>query len=562
MLINPNYRGKGFKAISLVKLMVKSFFEKYYRCFFLGLTLLLLYPTFQKGYIFILDWEVNPNISLSDITFFDPILIIFSKLLAIIFSFGIYQKIFLFVTVYFLGLAGFRLAKGTGNIYARYFAGLFFIFNPFIYARLIEQPGIAIGSMLFFWFLIYFLEYLEEKNIKKIISASLLAGLAISFFPHSVFFVGLSISAILFFEYLKNRDWRFFLKTLGIIFSIIILINANWMIPFFGNSNKNTAGIAGFTSADWEAFDTDKIGGDSIYATVLALQGYWGEFQDRFVSIRENPLWIVAFWMIFFLAILGLAKRWKGNYLTWALLFIFAAGYVLAIGVASPITKSLSIFLYNHIPLYIGLREPQKWVVVLVFFYAYFGSWGIKYLLDKVSKNSLKEFAGETGIFLAILPIIFSFSIIRGMHEHLEPRAFPSEWLEAKNYLNSNLSESGGKVLIFPWHLYVKLDFAGKNINNPAKNYFGKNIIQGNNTEFNKVYTHSNDEQTQIIERYVIRDDNPEKKIKYDDFSFDMKELNIKMVILLKTEDWQKYAWLDRMNMKKVLENNKLIIYK
>ena len=40
-----------------------------------------------------------------------------------------------------------------------------------------------------------------------------------------------------------------------------------------------------------------------------------------------------------------------------------------------------------------------------------------------------------------------------------------------------------------------------------------------------------------------------------------MKGLDVGMVILLKTEDWQKYSWLDRMNMKKVLENDKLIIY-
>jgi hypothetical protein len=541
--------------------MIKSFFEKYHRFFFLGLTLLLLYPTFQKGYIFLLDGEVNPNISLADINLFDPVTTIFSKFLAIVFSFGIYQIIYLFATVYFLGLAGFRLAKGTSNIYARYFSGLFLIFNPFVYARLIEQPGVVIGSMFFFWFLVHFLEYLEEKNIKKIIQTSVLAGLSVSFFSHSVFFVGLAVFVILFFDCLKTHNWRFFLKTFGIIFAIIGLINANWMISFFSDNVKG-AGIAVFDSADWEAFDTDSIGGDSIYTTVLALQGYWGEFQDRFVSVRENPLWVIAFWIIFFLVIFGVAKKWKNNYLTWALLFIFVSAYILAIGVSSPITKPLSIFLYNHIPLYIGLREPQKWVVVLVFFYAYFGSWGIKYLLEKINKFFFKEFAGEIGIFFAILPIIFSFSIIRGIHEHLEPHTFPVEWLEAKNYLQNNLSESEGKVLIFPWHLYVKLDFAEKNINNPAKNYFGKNIIQGNNTEFGKVYTHSKDEQTGIIERYIITDDNFKKEIKYDNFSSNMNALNIKMIMLLKTEDWQKYSWLDRIGLDKVLENEKLIIYK
>ena len=129
-----------------------------------------------------------------------------------------------------------------------------------------------------------------------------------------------------------------------------------------------------------------------------------------------------------------------------------------------------------------------------------------------------------------------------------------------KVYLENNDAE--GKILFFPWHLYAKLDFAGKNIVVPARSFFGKKIIQGNNTEFGNVYSHSQDPQTLAIEKYVVRKDNLASKINYANFSEDMKKIGIQTVMLAKTEDWQDYAWLDRINMKKILENDKLIIYK
>ncbi|HPN54295.1 MAG TPA: hypothetical protein PLB52_00015 [Candidatus Moranbacteria bacterium] len=533
--------------------------KKYYKFIFFAIAVFLLYPTFQSGYIFLLDWSVRPEISLADVDWkIDSIVRIINYGLASIVSFGVFQRIYLFAIIFFLGLAGFRLAKNTGNVFAQYFAGIFLIFNPFIYARLVEQPGIALGSLFFFWFLIYFLEYLAEKEKnRKIWAAAILAGLTIASFPHSAFFVATSMVALLTFHFFRNRNWEFILKTMLIVGMGIIILNGNWLFSFASGTDGGVGGMRSFSLDDAKAFETKRSGDHSVYYTVLALQGYWGEDQDRFVSIQENPIWMIAFWAIFLLAMFGLAKQFLNKDIFAKPLTLTAViAYVLAIGIASPIFAPLANFLYDHFPFYIGLRESQKWAVVLVFFYAYFGSWGIKFLWET---KKLKGYRLEIGLLAILLPVIFSFSMIRGMHEHLAPHEFPSEWQAAKKYLQENPTD--GKILFLPWHLYMEFDFAGKNVATPAKGFFGKNIIQGNNTETGKVYSHSLDEQTLAIEKYIAHKGNPAEKIDYADFSKDMEKLGIQKIMLTKTEDWQEYSWLDRMNLKKVLENDKLIIY-
>lgn len=539
----------------MLKKGTKEFFSFFRGGILFVVSAILLYTTFRSGYIMLLDWPLYPFIRFSDINFWtDPIGSVLYKFFSIIFTPDVFQRVFLFGVIFLVGMAGFRLAKKTNNIYAQYFAGLFLIFNPFIYARLVEQTMIVGGgSIAFLWFLVYFLEYLEERKNKKLVIASVLAALAVSFFAHSIFFIGLASVAFLFFDYVSKRDWKFVLRSLSILWIIIIALNLNWIVTSLTIDDSTWASnVKNFTQADLSAFETSDIGDHSVYVTVLSLQGYWGEYQDRFVSIQENPLWPIAFIFIFALAVFGTIKQWKKDPFVKPLVLLFFVSFVLAIGIASPLIKPLALFLYDHVPLYIGLREPQKWVVVMVFVYAYFGGWGIKHLLEI---KKIKNYKNEIGIFCAILSIIFSFPIIKGMHEHFTPHEFPIEWRDARQYLNKNVTN--GKTLFFPWHSYLEFDFANKNILNPAKAYFGKNIISGNNIEFGGVYSNFTDIQTETIQKYVLG--------KGDMFSFesDMKILGIDKVILAKAEDWQDYQWLDNVKgVKKVLENDKLIIYK
>jgi hypothetical protein len=537
---------------------MEQFLQKYHRLFFFAVALLLLYPTLQGGYIFLLDWMVTPAVTWADIYWWsDPLTTSVARLASIMISFAVWQRIFLLGTIFFLGLAGFRLARATGNIYAQYFSGLLLIFNPFIYARLAEQLGIAAGSAALFWFAAYLVEYLKDLQTKKLVWAAGCAGLAVAFFPHSLFFVALLVAVVLMFDYFSRRDLVFLGKSFFLIVFIVFLINSNWLTnSFWLNGDSRASTVEGFTLQDAQAFATRAIGGDSVYFTVLALQGYWGEYQDRFVSVQDNPAWEAAFLLILLLAVWGTKKTWKKLPATKALVVTFFIAGVLAMGVASPIFRTLNLWLYEQMPFYLGLREPQKWVVLLVLSYAYLGSWGVKYLLDWRGVTSYRKVAG---ILCISLPVVFSFSMLAGLHAHLTPHQFPAEWQAVKSYLTAN--PASGKILFLPWHQYARLDFAGKNVVVPARAFFGIQIVQGNNTEFGGVYSHAQDQETLLIEKYVVRKNHSVQNIPAIDFAKDMQMLGIDRVMLAKTEDWQDYLWLDRLGLEKILENDKLVIY-
>jgi hypothetical protein len=539
--------------------IVEQFLKKYYMAIFFAVAVLLLSPTLQAGYIFLLDWTVAPNVTLADIHWgSDPVTTIGARLASMLISFAVWQRLFLLGIVFLLGLAGFRLARPTGNVYAQYFSGLFLIFNPFIYARLAEQPGIAAGSAALFWLAVYLLEYLAEVRMRKLFWAAGCAGLAVAFFPHSLFLVALLVSVVLLFDYERRRDLLFLGKSFFMLGAGVLLLNANWLAgSFLGQNTSRALAVVGFTAQDAQAFVTRAIGGDSVYFTVLALQGYWGEYQDRFISVQDNPLWEVAFLLMLLLAGWGIGKTWKKSLPTRALVVVFGLAWMLAIGVASPIFAPLSLWLYGHVPFYLGLREPQKWVALLVLAYAYWGSWGVKYLL---AWKGIANHRKLVGIFCMALPVVFSFAMIGGLHQHLAPHQFPAEWQVAKNYLAAN--SVPGKILFLPWHQYAELDFAGKNVVVPARAFFGPQIVQGNNTEFGGVYSHALDASTLTIEKYVSKKNQPAVRIAYENFPPDMQALDVQLVMLAKTEDWQDYAWLDRIGIEKVLENDKLIIYK
>lgn len=531
---------------------MQKFFQKYFWLVFSLIALGLIYPSFKSGYIFALDWIVKPFVKFSDINFTDPLGWALCDFFSVIFTFAIFQRIFLFSLILFSGLAGFRLVKKTDNLYAQYFSGLLLIFNPFFYARIVEQTMlIGAGIVAFYWFWVFLLEALEEGSDRKFLYSATIGALAISFFAHSLFFIGIVFLTFLIWNYWKNKNGKVGARRFLFFWLIVLALNGNWLAATFSGEKTWASKIVNFTQNDIETFRTRSIGKNSIYFTVLSMQGYWGEYQDRFNSIQENSLWRGAFCLVFILAVFGVAKRWRKKTITKPFIFLFIAAFILAIGISGPPFKSFTLFLYRYIPFYIGLREPQKWVVVLVFIYSYFGGWGVKYLLC-VAK--IRKWRKELAIFCVISPIIFSFSMIRGIHEHVVPHNFPVEWQLAKDHIEAN--QADGKILFFPWHSYLRLDFAGKNVINPAKAYFGRKIISGNNVEFGKVHSNFSDKQTQFIEGYVFREKNAE------DFSEEMISLGISEIILAKTEDWQKYFWLETaFGVKKVLENDKLNVY-
>ena len=92
--------------------------------------------------------------------------------------------------------------------------------------------------------------------------------------------------------------------------------------------------------------------------------------------------------------------------------------------------------------------------------------------------------------------------------------------------------------------------FAGRVIANPAQNFFAKPTIQGDNMEFGRIYSQSNNPDSKYIEDNILKN-----KSELKNMGEMLLPLNIKYIILAKEADWKDYDFLDKQTDLKLLSD-------
>jgi hypothetical protein len=145
--------------------------------------------------------------------------------------------------------------------------GAFFILNPFIYERMIEQPMIALGSILL-GYTFYFL-YFTERHIV----AGVFAGCAFMVMPHASYMI---LFLFLIYTLFFVRSWRWLLEMVLAGLCVLVL-NLNWITaPYLGYQSLSSM-ISTFSSENLLAFQTASIAPLDVFSTNILLYGYWGE---------------------------------------------------------------------------------------------------------------------------------------------------------------------------------------------------------------------------------------------------------------------------------------------
>lgn len=259
-----------------------------------------------------------------------------------------------------------------------------------------------------------------------------------------------------------------------------------------------------------------------MYFNTLSLHGFWGEREGRYLSTYfDTPNWTIVFLAIFALVLYGVYVRIirqdaPREVADKSFLALGIVAYILALGISgnnifAPITQ----FLYDYVPFYKGLREPQKWVGVLLIAYAYFGGHAVESLYRSrfVQKGYPKLFLA--GVFA--LPFLYTPTMLFGFQGQLRVSDYPPEWYQLNERLATEpegadtcLYRSMGApvrcydTLVFPWHMYLRLSFADRIIANPTETFFfHTRILQGDNMEIGSIYTQSTREESRIVEKYV-----------------------------------------------------------
>ena len=436
-------------------------------------------------------------------------------------GYQLFSKLFFFVTIFLSGWLGFVLAMQIANLFkvgSQYhtplaIAGVFLLMlNPVLYERMITQPGVYLAFVLMGFGLIHLLKTISDWKLKYYIFAGLLFGGAIGFSSHTVFMSGM-FCLIYAFLYLRTKK-----VLLGLVFlmGMTLLPNLNWLIGgFLGNWSVVTDTLATFNQANIEGFLSHALAPFNLELTSLMLYGFWGERAGHFVFPEDvNPLWWVFSVILFLVSIGGYRFSYKNNKkLVWFLILVWLLSWIFATGISSSRFWALNQWMFDNIPYYIGLREPQKWVGLLLFVRAtgtLLAFSKLLCLLDELrwSKREMQKKIVPLGVLVLIL-IANTPALIWGFYGQLVLSDYPTDY---QTYKQTTLSWDlrKGKILILPRHSYLTCPWTQRKIiSNPLKAYLGNNpqIVSSDNIEVANLYTNSTSLQSKNIEVFLQKKD-------------------------------------------------------
>ena len=561
--------------------------------------LLCIYP-WRDGYIMLLDYVSIPWDDYSDRLFWYTGL--FPSLLAIIWdvfwAMGLQYLLFTWALLcIWLGSKRLLTALGLRSWWLR-FGVLFALCNPFIYTRMIEWQ-----ANVFMWFaLIYMaMSFLAQgivTNTSKywMIWYIVFAGLGVSYMHHAIFFVLLLSTWVV----LLDDDMRKNLRRYCLLIWWVLLINLNRITAAVMWVWRNAQTMSFFGGDHIRAFAA--VSPDTnVPFHLLSLHGFWWEHMWRFTnlySLNTNREYI--FLCIALLVCVGIYAIFMGihkggihiytkkpAWWVW-LLWVAVLAYLLSMWTSGRWwVRSVSDWMYEYIPFYIGLREPQKRTWVLLFCYMIFASiWvqaSIGILRFYTSTDKFWEYL--LAIVIMLLPLLYTPTMLFALGGQLSVHTYPDSRYQSKDFLHSRtytqdcLDTACYDVLVFPRHQYIRLSWSRNVIANPMQRFLmykkdlTLSILAGDNMEMKEIYTQSSRPASKIIETYVwpewywwlVWSGNIDSQ-KYSLFIQDALSLGIEDIVLFKEAKRLEYQFhMDEMEelwlLERVLENDMVQIY-
>lgn len=456
----------------------------------------------------------------------------------------------------FIGALGCFHLFGKSSRLIGYLAGIFFIFNPFVYERMIMgQTTVVLGFSLYPWVVLSLIKFFLEKKYSFLIVAGVLYGIAVLLFPHSLFILGLLVLAIFLYFLLKEKNFLKIVLSFLLLFIFVTVINLNWLLPSLREKNGMSELSTQFSQSDFTFYATSEGKINNIWFNVLTLNGHWGErykffnyHLDSYLS-RFSTVLILAF--ILLGIYLGLKNK-KEKALSLLALSSIIIALILAIGKAHPFTEFLTRPLYQYFPFYNGLREPQKWAALILLAYIFFFSVSFRYFLKKAKKTKTIKILLA---FLLFLPIINAHQMLWGFNNQLKVGDFPKSWYGVNDYLNNQ--EGDFKVLFLPWRFYINLSFASREIINPALSFFDKFTFIGSDINVNNTYYQVYEEDLRILDDqmgFIMKGRCP------DLVTF--KRVGVKYILLVMEDNWESYAAIGNCpNLELVKKYPKLFLF-
>ncbi|HBU06561.1 MAG TPA: hypothetical protein DEB09_00585 [Candidatus Magasanikbacteria bacterium] len=488
--------------------------------------------------------------------------------LCLIFPAWLVQKAILLFLFFIIGYLAYRFLPVGENKNIRLFSALLYLSNPFVYSRFLAGHWMHLFAYGFLPLFIYHLLALQTKNnwqtCLKFFSVLFLISL---FSIH--FFIMVCLISLVWFLYLlinylsqkKTKEFWLLFKNLLFTGLVFLIVSSYWLIPAF---SRPTPVEQRFGLEHWQAFSAGGYKDVGTFLNVASLNGFWGErnpWAGYFLWPQDYVVFWFAFVVVFVLGLIGVwngLKRQKTRFIT-----VFFAGlgvltFIFATGVGETIFKPINFWLYEHTSLWSGFRDSQKFSGFLVLSYAIFAGLGLEAILDfiKKSKPVLENIFLS---FILIIPILFGFLIWGGFRGQIQPVWYPTSWSEAKSIINHDNSDS--RVLFLPWHGYLSLNFNNNLvIANPARRFFGPRAVVSKSVELEDIYNQEANQEYLVLDK-IITSSTLYTTDEVIDFLITQKIKYIVYFQDLKTVDNLQYNFLSSGKIKRILEDQQLVMY-
>jgi hypothetical protein len=468
------------------------------------LSLLILGPLLNGGYILVTDMVFGPRVALSGIYGLSPFLgggnslAVFEYLLYAFIPGWAVEDILLFLIFFLSGFTMFRFSRHFGlNGLSCYFASIFYVVNPFVYARMLAGAwGLLFAysiSPLAFLFFIKLLDSAEGREMWKHAAWTAIVFSVVDVFDIHTFVLDVALSALyfvvrLFYVYGERFAARLFaeVKAIALLIAFLAVLNLYWLLYSVYSTQKI---IGTFSFLDAIAFESSPTVFNNTMLSVAAMYGF---FRTGYpYPITVFPPLLLIFLLFLFLSIYGLLYFYRDSKRGPACITLSIAAVLsvaLATGLSSPLTSGLYTFLYDNVPLFNGFREPQKFVALLVFAYSFLGGLGVLQIQSWLEGKGLHTGVGgmrahaHALIVIAIAvvllsPFIYSYMEIDSFDGQLTAVQYPASWYRAEAIMNQNNSDYS--VLVLPWHGYMYYNWSGTKFASPFNQFFRQNLISG-----------------------------------------------------------------------------------
>lgn len=536
---------------------------KKYLIFLWILGLLIYYPLLFPGYVFSLDQAFSyyyewPKFWANN--FWMHIVGMILQTLNI--PLMLFEKLIYTGMIWCIWYFGYKIFVKSGSHLATTFGIIFLFVNPFFYARFIEwQVNIYVSYAFLIAFLYYFIEYFYYKNFKYWKHMSFVIFMLGLTSLHNVFLLALPLGIWYISLILSAKNKKNILKKLWFLTLVLFFTNSLWAIPTMMRGSL-TSQIESFWENHRSAFESWAWDYNNIYWNHLALKWYWWEAEWRFARAE---LGLTGNW-IFLCFILLLVWAWVSSWIrnssyrsiTVSLLFVATISYILSFWTSwGNIFSGLNVFLFNHIPYYLGFREPHKWIFFVTFFYAYFAVLWISFLQNYISQKNVQWlWVKILFCFILLLPVLYTPAVLIWYWGQLKSTQYPLWWQELRANLTQTsiqdcqsfktwASEKCYTTLVLPWHWYINISWTGRPIVIAwIMKYFWPWALFGDTIEIRDIYTQSSRPESKIIEKYVpmIWQESTElNEQKSEEFLTDLQDLGIQHIVLLKESDFASY---------------------